>query len=75
MQSDTHQILLRGEETGDYPDGNADNRIIRCLKDEEKQVYELFAKIGEGNIQEKDKLIKDYRYGRKVSRQNRQLPA
>ena len=51
------------------------NRIIRCLKDEEEQVYEHIAKIGEGNIQEKDKLIKDYRYGRKVSRQNRQLPA
>ena len=75
MQSDTYQVVLRGKETGDYPKGNADNRIIRCLKDKEEQVHEKLAQIGEGNIQEKDKLIKDYRYGRKVSRQNRQLSA
>ena len=58
MQPDTHQILLRGEETGGYPKGNADNRIIRCLEDKEEQVYEHLAQISERNLQEKVELIK-----------------
>ena len=34
-----------------YPEGNADNRVIRCLKDKEEQMHEQLAQIGEGNIQ------------------------
>mgnify|MGYP007023678490 CR=1 FL=1 len=46
MQSDTHQILLRGEETGDYPEGNADNRVIQCLKDEQERKTAAYRATG-----------------------------